>query len=280
MDECWQITVLADNLAAGRGLRGEHGLALWLERAAARVLFDTGQGLVLGANAARLGVPLARLEVLALSHGHYDHSGGLAEVLAAAAAPVAVHVHPAALEPKFRRDDNGAMHAIGMPAEAHAALTGGGRHRLRLSRAPVEIAPGLFLTGEIPRRHAEEEPTEAFCSDPTGQVPDPLSDDQALFLPGRDGTTVLLGCAHAGLINTLEHVSRLTDERPIRCVLGGLHLRSTAAGRLAWTVAALRRLGAPRLVPGHCTGWPAWATLRSAFPDRVDVFHVGLRLNV
>lgn len=256
-----RITVLADDTVAARSARGEHGLCFYIESGDRRLLFDTGQGLVLADNAQALAIDLGAVDTIVLSHGHYDHTGGLPTVLAAARNPVAVHAHPDALQPKY----HGAR-AIGMPPAAREALAGPHCH-LIVSGEPGEVAPGIFRTGEIPRMHAEETPEEKFHLDPEGTAPDPLLDDQSLFFPTPQGTVVLLGCAHAGVINILDHVRRLTDNRPLRAVLGGMHLGAASAVRLQWTLDSLRRLAPRLLVPMHCTGMPAAAALWHEFPE-------------
>ncbi len=255
-----RVVVLADNCASARAARGEHGLSYSIEIGGRRALFDTGQGLVLAENAQALGLDLGAVETIALSHGHYDHTGGLPVVLAAARAPVTVHLHPDALQPKY----NGTR-AIGIPPAARDALAGP-NIRLVQSRGPGEVAPGLFLTGEIPRPHPEEALAEIFHLDPDGQSVDPLLDDQSLYFDTDQGVVVLLGCAHAGVVHVLEHVQTLTDHRPIRAVLGGMHLGAATPARLEWVIGHLPRLAPPLLVPMHCTGPRAAAALWTAFP--------------
>ena len=255
------ITVLADDSVAARSSRGEHGLCFHVEFGNRRILFDAGQGLVLTENARALGTDLSAVDTLVLSHGHYDHTGGIPAVLDAARAPVAVHLHPDALQPKFHK-----TRSIGIPPPSLAALLSP-RVRLAPSRTSVEIAPGLLATGEIPRPHPEESLAEIFHLDPDGQTIDPLLDDQSLFFDTQRGTVVLLGCAHAGVIHILEHVQRLTQNRPIHAVIGGMHLGAASPSRLRWVVDRLEAFSPSLLVPMHCTGMNAMAALWQAFPN-------------
>ena len=259
-----KITILADNTVVARNAQGEHGLAFWLETEGRALLFDTGQGLVLADNARALGLDLNAAEAVVLSHGHYDHTGGLASVLRRAVRDVRVYAHPHALLPKYRRGD-GRTTDVGMPADSLQALSGP-HCRLISSRESKEVLPGVWSTGEVPRRYPEEAMTEPFCRDFEGCETDPLLDDQALFMETGKGVVVLLGCAHAGPINTLDHIQRLTNGRPIRAVLGGMHLGAASPERLAWTIQELRRFDLQQLAPLHCTGMKATAALWNAFP--------------
>jgi len=259
-----RIAILSDNTVGARNALGEHGLAFWVETSRHRLLFDTGQGFVLAHNARALGLNLRLVDSVILSHGHYDHTGGLAGVLHATTGPVMVYAHPAALLTKYQRGETG-VRDIGMSAECRDVILGG-RYRFTPSSRSAEVAPGLRMTGEIPRLHPGEAITEPFCRDAAGQEADLLPDDQALFIETDRGTVVLLGCAHAGIINTLDHVQSLTDGKPIRAVLGGMHLRSATEDRLTWTKRALSRFKINCLVPMHCTGPKAAAALWTAFP--------------
>lgn len=272
-----KIAVLADNTVVARNAKGEHGLAFWIERGRNRVLFDTGQGLVLASNAQALSFDLDAVDTIVLSHGHYDHTGGMAEVLPQSGRQVTIHVHPDALLPKYSKGDQG-IRDIGIPPRAREAMLGG-RCQFVASRQSVEIAPGIRTTGEIPRRHAEETVTTPFYRDPLATGPDPLLDDQALFIETTEGTVVLLGCAHSGVINTLDHVRELARGRPLCAAIGGMHLRAASDARIAWTMLELRRFGLNTLVPMHCTGEKAIAALWNAFPAACRPGGVGTVFN-
>jgi 7,8-dihydropterin-6-yl-methyl-4-(beta-D-ribofuranosyl)aminobenzene 5'-phosphate synthase len=268
-----KITVLSDNTVAGRNTRGEHGLAFWIDTGVNSLLFDTGQGLVLADNAQALQIGLDAVDTIVLSHGHYDHTGGLASILRETAGRVIVQAHPSALLPKYQQGPEG-VRDIGIPNECRAALQSE-QCQFISSRCSQEVAPGVHTTGEIPRRHPQERIAEFFCCDPEGRVPDPLLDDQALFMETAQGTVVILGCAHSGLINTLDCIQDLSKGKPLRVVIGGMHLRSANEERIQWTIRELRRFNLNVLAPMHCTGPKAMAELWAAFPLTYQAVGVG-----
>lgn len=254
----------------------EHGLAFWIDTVAHCILFDTGQSRLILANAGELKLDLDAVDIIALSHGHYDHCGGLAAVLANAMDNVTVYAHPRAWDPKYRQTETGAR-AIGMPVPCRQALCEG-RHNLKTVTVPTEIAPDMFLTGQIPRAHPEEQSEPGFYLDTQGRQADPFLDDQALFVRTPTGTVVILGCAHAGVINTLDYIRHLTGGQPLHTILGGMHLHSASDERIAWTMNKLQQFSIERFYPMHCTGTKAVAALWTAFPGRCCPCGVGVRI--
>lgn len=268
-----RVTVLVENTAGGGGLLGEHGMAFWIEAGPKRVLFDTGQGAVFEHNARRLKIPLASADAIVLSHGHCDHKGGLAR--AVEIAPQArVFAHPAAFHGKYARGRDGTAHDAGtrLPDENEIRKNTGG---LVWTNKPTEICDGLFVTGEIPRVTEFEDTGGPFFLDEQCRQADPLIDDQAMFFEADAGTVVLLGCAHAGVINTLVYIRQLTDDRPVHAVIGGMHLVNASPGRMDRTTESLERFGIDLLAPCHCTGMAALVRLRTAFPDSCKSCIVG-----
>jgi 7,8-dihydropterin-6-yl-methyl-4-(beta-D-ribofuranosyl)aminobenzene 5'-phosphate synthase len=274
MAETIVVTTLVENSVSARGLLAEHGLAFHIQAGPHNLLFDTGQSSLLAENARKLGVPLEQVEAIALSHGHNDHTGGLSAARAAASG-TRLFLHPASLSPKFAAKPDGTVHAIGMDdgsVEAIRAEPGAVVWTVR----PAELVPGIFVTGEIPRRNAFEDTGGRFFLDAASTHPDLLLDDQALFFDTQQGLVVLLGCGHAGVVNTLEYIRHLTGERPIHTVMGGMHLLAAGPERMEQTFAAFRRLDIPCLAPAHCTGLPAIARLWTAFPTRCVACGVGV----
>ena len=256
-----QITVLAENSVNAAHLLAEHGLACWVKTEDQQILFDTGQGQVLLHNAERMKINCQHAEAVVLSHGHYDHTGGLKQVLQNRRG-VSIYGHPACLLPRYVRTATGAAREVGIPGDAHQCITRGA-HRWQQTVGPTRIGSRLSVTGPVPRCNDYEDTGGAFYLDRDCVQADPVEDDQALFFATGSGTVVLLGCAHAGVINTLRYVKQWTNDAPLYMVLGGMHLVNAAAGRVQQTIADLRELGVQRLAPGHCTGSVAWAALRA-----------------
>jgi len=276
MSEHFSLTILVENTVNARGLMAEHGWAVWIQAGEQGLLFDTGQSQLLRANAQALGAPLQKATAVVLSHGHSDHTGGLETVLVSS--PQAkVFVHPVALEAKYVRRDDGRAGSIGMTASAARAL----RERetpVRWTTGVTEVSAGVFVTGEVPRLTPFEDTGGHFFLDETCSQPDPLTDDQALFFEAKEGIIAILGCAHAGVVNTLRHVRETTGGKPIHTVLGGMHLLNAKPERIEKTLEAFQQLGVQRLGPAHCTSTAATARLWEAFPGRCFGCSVGTRL--
>jgi 7,8-dihydropterin-6-yl-methyl-4-(beta-D-ribofuranosyl)aminobenzene 5'-phosphate synthase len=272
-----KITVLVENCAGGRNLLAEHGLSFLIETGRNKILFDTGQGLSLRHNAEKLNVDLKTISAVVLSHGHYDHTGGLTFALNGMNCP-RLYVHPEAFSLKYARNPDGSAREVGMTAGNK--ITASELAEIVLVEEKTMIADGLFLTGPIPRTTDFEDTGGSFFKDPDCRTPDALPDDQAAFIETKHGTVVILGCAHSGVINTLQTIQTLTANRPIHTVIGGMHLLNASPERMNQTVAGLRGFNIQRLIPCHCTGFAATVRLWNEFPGKCEICPAGTVIRI
>jgi len=256
-----KVLCLSDNLApSGSGYWAEHGLSFFIESDGLKILFDTGQsGDVLLHNARLSGVSLSGLDYIALSHGHYDHSGGLLKVLQMNEG-VPLIVHPAAFQKKFARRDK-VLKDISLPFDLNELND---HCELRVEPGPTDLGGGVSTTGEIGRITPYETPQPDLLAERDGSLfTDPVMDDQSLIVR-LDGRIVLLcGCCHAGIINTIECVKRQYGKYP-DFIAGGLHMEKASAERLSRTVEALKAADIKKAMAGHCSGDAIVSSLASA----------------
>ena len=270
----FKITTLVENTVAqsGKALLGEHGLSFFIEAGYGKILFDTGQNLAISNNARVLGIDLTQIDAVVLSHGHYDHSGGLQSILESNKS-FTLHGHPDVFSPKVKKNKENYKY-IGIPVEKNDIVNRG--ITLKLGRDPVKIAPGVMTSGEIALENDFEDVEPMFFLKKDKEViPDTLADDQALILDTDQGLVVLLGCSHRGVINTLQHVAHLKGTAKIHAILGGLHLAKASDGKLAKIIDHLWGFGLEMAGVGHCTGPRAFLALANEFKDRVFLNTVG-----
>ena len=270
------IKVITDNNAVdGTMTHSEHGLSILVERKGKKVLFDTGQTpSVFLHNTRLLNIP-HDFDAHVVSHGHYDHTGYL-EGLVREHPCIPIFAHPAIFERKGVCE-NGRFRYIGIPGNIDFIR---GNAELHLSREPVEVVSGIYTTGEIPRIESSLNPR--FCiykADGTGTVIDPLSDDQALVVRTEAGLVVVLGCCHAGVINTLEFVRKRWGTN-IYAVMGGMHLRGADNRTLSRISDYLKEISPELIVPMHCTGENAFRFFRKEIGTRVRNAGAGLTLKI
>jgi len=277
-----RITILCENTAIpAKGILGEHGFAALIETAAGCYLFDTGQGNTLLHNAAALGLELARLDKIILSHGHFDHTGGLAQVLGLTG-PIDVHSHPDIFLKRFALIKSRRKNML---KPAHSPASAGKLKRLgaRLifNTTFTQIDRNLYLTGEVPRSSAFEKPDSRLVIKKAGNiVPDPLKDDQSAILKTGKGLVVIFGCAHAGMINTLQHIRLQLPDDTIYMVIGGTHLGFLSDAQVAESIDSLRSLSIARIGVSHCTGSRASLALMNAFKEKFFFANAGSSINI
>ena len=246
-----KITILVDNHAKS-GLVAEHGLSFWIEGDGKKIIFDTGGSPAWHHNAKTLGIDADAADILVLSHGHCDHTGGIPAIIKNGH-PTHVFAHPGVVIPRYSIRDAMA-NPIHMPRESMLALDKVEPEQMHRVYGPLPLTENIWLTGPVPRETAFEDTGGPFYLDPKGKQPDPIEDDLSLWVKTDQGLVICTGCCHAGLVNTIYGVLRLNPGVPIRAVIGGLHLVTAGINRLNQTVDALRKLDVRRVIPLHCTG--------------------------
>jgi len=275
MADSVRLTIICEN-TVGRPLPllGEHGFACLVDSSAGRLLFDTGRGCALLHNLATLGIDPNSIDAVVLSHGHDDHTGGLLPLLQQTG-PRPVFAHPAVFAERYsvRGEER---RRIGLATSLVELERAGARFRY-LDECS-EIAAGLWFSGQIPRTNPVEQGDPSLVQpgpESGSMVPDPVDDDAALAIETSHGLVILLGCAHAGLINTVEHFQRQFGQQPLHAIIGGTHLGPAGEAQFIATLNFLATLGATRIGVGHCTGQTRSARLYGQFPERVFFASVG-----
>ena len=274
-----RITTLSENTAAGGNLLAEWGLSILVEADRVNILLDTGQSVSASYNADSLGIDLSKIDKIVLSHGHYDHTGGLRQILPRMRKEVEIIAHPDVWAVKYARRKGQADRYIGIPFQCQELESLGAT--FNLTTKPVKITDNIMTTGEIPMvTEFEEIDTALFVKEDAGWQPDKLLDDQALIINTEPGLVVILGCAHRGVINTLYHAQQLTGVKQIHMVVGGCHLTGASEERIWLTIAALRELDVQRLGLSHCTGLPAASLMAQAFGEKFFFNNAGTSTNI
>jgi 7,8-dihydropterin-6-yl-methyl-4-(beta-D-ribofuranosyl)aminobenzene 5'-phosphate synthase len=268
------ITILVDNnVSPGRGLLAEHGFSALIERGSDRILFDTGAGKALPWNARILDVDLEGIDTVVLSHGHYDHTGGLLHVVEKNLG-VRVTAHPKALTTHLAlNNDERTPHNVGIPHSRSVAEAAGAV--FHLTEEFEEIHEGVYFTGRVPRTLQGNPDTRLLVPGNGGWRPDDLEDDASLLIESPSGWILLLGCAHAGVRNILGHVKEKMEIDSIWGVLGGTHLGFSGESETFAVIEALEDFKVEFVSPSHCTGEGPTRILREHFGDRFHPAHAG-----
>jgi 7,8-dihydropterin-6-yl-methyl-4-(beta-D-ribofuranosyl)aminobenzene 5'-phosphate synthase len=265
------LTVLVDNTTVtNHDFCGEPGLSFFIETAAKKILFDTGLSGLFLANAERMGISLRDLDLLVLSHGHNDHTGGLATLARHLIEPEGssresripeLIAHPRCF---WQKEKDGRKNGSAMSEEEVRQ-----QFPATLSEKPVWITDDLVFLGEIPRRFAFEQCDDAkrMMYNPDGTLEsDCLLDDTALAFHSEEGLVVITGCSHAGICNITEYARDVCKEKQVTDIIGGLHLIRPEPKRIKKTGKYLNRRHLNALHACHCTSLPAKLALAEYCP--------------
>ncbi len=271
-----RVTIVCDNSISRSGFVGEHGFSCLIERGDKKYLFDTGPGMSLPLNLKTLDMGLKGLDTVFISHGHYDHTGGLLWVTEQTDR-IKVVAHPAVFSRHMRIDPAApekTSRYIGSPASRKELERAGAV--FRFIDHTDEAAPGVWFITGIDRDPAKT-PSDArlALSGETGFMLDPIEDDASLLIETDGPPVLILGCAHAGVLNILAHVREKMGIGWLRAILGGTHLMFYGLKDLPHVIEEFERFSIDLVGVSHCTGFEAAVALSNHFGKRFAAASAG-----
>ena len=276
------ITVICENRAAvPAGVAGEYGFAALIEKNGEKILFDTGQGVALKSNAAALKADLSGVNQLVLSHGHFDHTGGLSQALMMSGGAEVI-AHPDMFDSKYTQVPFGSetrQFYIGVPFRREFLESALGAS-FSMTTDYTEIASGVWFSGEVPRETVFEKPDASLMVKREGRfVEDPLLDDASILVETDSGPVIVAGCAHAGIVNVMNHFREKSGHDSFHAVIGGTHLGfAEDEEQLLKTMDAFDRMQLDLVAVSHCTGNEAAAACYNRFREKFAFANAGWRM--
>lgn len=259
-----KMTILVENTVYRQGLLAEHGLSIYLEFNGKKYLFDSGQGMALKHNARELGIIFNELDGLILSHGHYDHTGGIPFLLEQKS-DLDIYAHP-----DFQ------IERYSMRGKRLVPVSYSGPEIKDFNRIKnlSEIDNNMFLTGEI--KGAENYLNEKYKrKNNSGHKTDDFSDDISLYFEGKNGLIIILGCSHKGVKNIIKEIMNKSGLNKIDKIIGGMHLMNTDKTKLKELSEFFEKINPAEIYPLHCTGKEAASFFRERLGDKVKFAGVG-----
>lgn len=281
-----KITVIVDNNQnpLRPELRAEHGLALLIDVGEVRILFDTGASDVLSKNAKLLGLDLTTVSAVVLSHGHFDHGGGLA-AFAAINGEARIYVGQGALDKHYIKAIGPMKKSIGVDKALTVAIAG----RIIVVNSHIEIAEGVFLLSQI--RPAGRMPSDRrlFYKDTVeGIQQDDFAHEMMLVIEEKNELVLFTGCSHNGIMNMIEVAQKTFPGKLIKAVIGGFHLTNPITKKLVETQDYIKLIGRAlaenksiqKVISGHCTGKPAFGLLKEEMKEKLNQIEVGMQMEL
>lgn len=274
-----KATVLCENCVFhNMSAMAEHGWAVYIETEQGNFLFDTGLGNSIINNARFFNKDLKKVNGIIISHHHRDHTGGLLAVLEEKNEEIKVYSHPDLFKNSFSSKSGVKVNA-GIPFRREILENRGANFQFNTDF--TEIAPGLMLSGEIPRKtNYEKGDRSLLVKSQNGYIQDKLLDDQTLIIKTAKGLFIILGCSHSGIINIINYAIKKTGQEHIHTIIGGTHLGPADKETREKSIQALKQFDIERIGVSHCTGLETSMRLYYEFGERFFFCNVGTVVEV
>ena len=284
VDELKIYTLAEDYAGYNSPFWAQHGISFLVEVGIngikRRILFDTGSyAEPILFNMKLLNIDPKTIDMIILSHSHFDHTGGLLGIMKRVNKEIPIFAHPSifkvsfAVEPEF-------MYA-GIPP-----LRGGSKEEIErlggiwvLSKDPIHLMPGVFTLGEITKEEKvefEKKATTGLYRLEEGRiVPDDVEDEIGLVVNTRKGLAIIVGCSHPGIVSMIQKAIKISGVKQVYAVIGGFHLIDAEDKRIQQTVRAFKEIGIKKVYTGHCTGFRAEKAFVDEFGKDFERLHSG-----
>jgi 7,8-dihydropterin-6-yl-methyl-4-(beta-D-ribofuranosyl)aminobenzene 5'-phosphate synthase len=264
------ITTLVENLTYKQYLQAEHGLAFYLETKSKKILFDTGQSSMLLHNAHVLGIDLSQVDVVVISHGHYDHTGGLYPFL-----QINTKARVFIKKDAFKRKYHGQKRFIGIPFDQSML-----ENRVEFVSEITQIDDQLFIMPHIPIKYGEDTHFKNFkIAYPGGFIDDDFSDELFLAYTGNQTISIITSCSHRGITNIID-AAKEAFQHPFNLILGGFHIKESEACQINHIADNLITLAPAQLGMCHCTGVEKYAQMKHLLGPKVFYNHTGMVIHL
>lgn len=272
-----KITMLSENTSISDDLKSEHGLSILIQTGTAVLLFDTGASGLFLKNAQKMDADIAEVTHLIISHGHYDHGGGI-DTFLQENDQAKVFIREEAFGGQYAKRASGDIDFVGIPQ--HLKNNG----RMVFTNDKIEIAPGVCLYGSLGLIEAIPDTNRGLLMEKDGSmIADDFSHEQVMTVEENGKMLLLTGCSHHGIINILAHLKSLTGREP-DVVIGGFHLESHSTGtadeQLLDHIASYLAKTKAQYYTCHCTGIPAYEKLNDRLGDKLQYLACGQSLTI
>ena len=271
-----KITFLTDNYVDMAKLKAEHGFSCLIEYNDTVILFDTGATDTAVENAKVIFDKLPKADFAVLSHGHYDHAGGLKYSLDEIAEITnKIYCHEYIFDNHLKETENGHIF-IGMEVNQSKFNN---KFELIQNKNFTEISKNIYLSGTVKRFKNFNADLKLIAEINGKYIKDPFRDEQYLIIDD-DGLVIISGCSHSGIMNIIEHAKSLLPNKKIKAVIGGFHLFRSTDEQMKETINYFKENNVEKIITGHCTGLKGLFEFNRHFPDRLIPIKVGLNINL